>query len=46
MLPNLSRSLLAQVIVSIVSVTLKDLHKSQNELRASQPHIPFPLSLT
>jgi hypothetical protein len=46
MLPVLCRRWLPQGIVSIVSVTMKDLNKSLYERGAPQRHLPFPLSLT
>jgi len=46
MLHTEPRTWLPQGVVCIVSVTMKDLHKSLYERRAPQRHLPFPLSLT
>jgi len=46
MLPTEPRTWLPQWAVCIISVTLKDLHKSLYERRAPQRHLPFSLSLT
>jgi len=46
MLHTEPRSWLPQGAVCIMSVTLKDLHKSLYERRAPQRHLSFALSLT